>query len=244
MLERKPSLTDQAKAYIKQKIMNDEFEDGRIPSETDLANELGVSRTTIRDALSRLENEGAVYRRQGSGTYVNKPGLQIRTRLEEIWSYEAVLRAHGYTPSTRILDVRVVHAVDKDVEELKVARGEELLVVEKLFLEDEEPVILTVNRIPRRLVTATYEDDDWHLPIYKFLWEHGQQRLVYYLSDIVPIISDEKLSSILQIHQGVALLAFEEVGYNDENVPILLTSSYIRDDLLRFRLIRRRVQTS
>lgn len=244
MLERKPSLTDQAKAYIKQKIMNDEFEDGRIPSETDLANELGVSRTTIRDALSRLENEGAVYRRQGSGTYVNKPGLQIKTRLEEIWSYEAVLRAHGYTPSTRILDVRVVHAVDRDVEELKVARGEELIVVEKLFLEDEDPVILTVNRIPRRLVTATYEDDDWHLPIYKFLWEHGQQRLVYYLSDIVPIISDEKLSSILQIKQGVALLAFEEVGYNDENVPILLTSSYIRDDLLRFRLIRRRVQTT
>lgn len=242
MLERKPSLTDQAKAYIKQKIMNDEFEDGRIPSETFLANELGVSRTTIRDALSRLENEGAVYRRQGSGTYVNRPGLQIRTRLEEIWSYEAVLRAHGYTPSTRILDVRMEQATERDVEELKIALGKELIVVEKLFLEDEEPVILTINRFPRHLITQNYEDEDWHLPIYQFLSVFSQQRLMYYLSDVVPMIADGKLSALLHIRQGAPLMAFEEVGYNDANVAILLASSYIRDDLLRFRLIRRRVQ--
>ncbi len=242
MLERKPSLTDQAKAYIKQRIMNDEFEDGRIPSETDLAGELGVSRTTIRDALSRLENEGAVYRRQGSGTYVNKPGLQIKTRLEEIWSYEEVLRAHGYIPSTRILDVRSEPAADDDVAALKVARGEELVVVEKLFLEDEEPVILTINRIPQKLLTTPYRKSDWHLPIYQFLWEYGQQRLNYYLSDIVPIVADEKISSILHVKRGAPLLTFEEVGYSEENATILLTSSYIRDDLLRFRLIRRRMQ--
>ena len=241
MLERKPSLTDQAKANIKQRILDNEFEDGRIPSETDLANELGVSRTTIRDALSRLENEGAVYRRQGSGTYVNGPGLQIRTRLEEIWSYEAVLRAHGYTPSTQILEVRS-RAAAKDGElDLEVAQGDELIVVDKLFLEDEQPVILTVNRMPSKLFTQPYRDDDWHVPIYQFLWEKAQQRLAYYLSDIVPVNADEKLSAILHVKAGTALLSFEEVGYSDENDAILSTSSYIRDDLLRLRLIRRRV---
>lgn len=241
MLERKPSLTDQAKANIKQRILDNEFEDGRIPSETDLANELGVSRTTIRDALSRLENEGAVYRRQGSGTYVNNPGLQIRTRLEEIWSYEAVLRAHGYTPSTQILDVHSRIAVADGELDLAIARGDELVIVEKLFLEDEQPVILTINRMPRKLFTQPYVKDDWHLPIYQLLGEKAQQRLAYYLSDIVPVNADEKLSAILHVKAGTALLSFEEVGYNDENDAILSTSSYIRDDLLRLRLIRRRV---
>jgi GntR family transcriptional regulator len=46
--------------------LNAEFEEGRIPSETDLAVELGVSRTTIRDALSRLELEGTIIRKQGA----------------------------------------------------------------------------------------------------------------------------------------------------------------------------------
>lgn len=84
MLKRAPSLTDQVKAHIKQQILSDEFEDGRIPAETDLANQLGVSRTTIRDALSRLEIEGAIFRKQGVGTFVNKAGLRIKMRLEEI----------------------------------------------------------------------------------------------------------------------------------------------------------------
>ena len=60
MIKRSPSLTDQVKTHIKQQILINTYEDDRIPSETDLAMELGVSRTTIRDALSRLENEGVV----------------------------------------------------------------------------------------------------------------------------------------------------------------------------------------
>ena len=60
MIKRSPSLTDQVKSHIKEQILNDKFEGNRIPSETDLASELGVSRTTVRDALTRLENEGVI----------------------------------------------------------------------------------------------------------------------------------------------------------------------------------------
>ena len=105
MITRSPSLTDQVKAHLKERIVSGAFEEGRIPSETELATELGVSRTTIRDALSRLENEGSIYRKQGAGTFVNEPGLQIKSRLEEMWSYEEVLRDHGYTPSIRVVAI-------------------------------------------------------------------------------------------------------------------------------------------
>lgn len=241
MLERKPSLTDQAKAHIKQRIVNDEFEDGRIPSETELASELGVSRTTIRDALSRLENEGAVYRRQGSGTYVNNPGLQIKTRLEEIWSYESVLRAHGYTPSTRILDVQSEEADEQQAESLNLEPGEELVSVEKLFLEDERPVIFAINKMPRQLLTEPFTSEAWHVPIYEFISQHAQQRLSYYLSEIIPVTATAKLAKVLHVKQGEPLISFAEIGFNEENAPILLASSFIRDDLLRLRLIRRKV---
>ena len=81
MLKRHPSLTEQAKANLKQRIVNAEFENGRIPSESDLAKELNVSRSTIREALGHLESEGIIFRKQGSGTFVNEPGLQIKSRL-------------------------------------------------------------------------------------------------------------------------------------------------------------------
>ena len=85
MLKRNPSLTEQVKTHLKQRIVASEFEAGRIPSEADLANELSVSRNTIRDALSRLEMEGFVVRRQGAGTFVNQPVLLIKSRLEEVF---------------------------------------------------------------------------------------------------------------------------------------------------------------
>ncbi len=241
MLERKPSLTEQAKAYIKQQIVDNAFEGDRIPSETDLASELGVSRTTIRDALSRLENEGAVYRKQGSGTYVNRAGLQIRQRLEEMWSYEAVLRAHGYTPSVQILRMERHPASEEAAEQLQLEEGADVVAVEKLFLEDDEPVIFTLNQVPAQLVPETATPEDWVPPIYEFLLAHAHQRLNYYLSEIVPVTASKKLADILHVKPGKALISFVEIGYNEENEPILWTNSYFRDDLLRLRLIRRQV---
>lgn len=241
MLKRAPSLTDQAKSLIKQRILNSQFEGDRIPSETDLAAELGVSRTTIRDALSRLEIEGVIYRKQGAGTFVNRPGLRIKSRLEEIWSYEAVLEAHGYDPSVQILGMKIVPADPEIAIDLTRPVGEPVLVVEKLFLEDREPVILTRNYIPQEMIVESYTEENFRLPIFEFLTLFCQRHLNYYLSDIVPIIAKDQLAEQLHLPDPTALLALEEIGYDDNNEPIVKAFSYFRDDLIRLRLIRRKV---
>ncbi|MFL7837595.1 MAG: GntR family transcriptional regulator [Candidatus Promineifilaceae bacterium] len=239
MLKRSPSLTDQAKAHIKELILDGKFEDGRIPSESDLANELGVSRTTIRDALSRLEIEGTVYRKQGAGTFVNRPGLQIKSRLDEIWSYEAVLEAHGYRPFVELLDVRRERPSGAIREILDMTPDEEVTVIEKLFSEDSEPVIYTQNHIPSRIVNQEIDEEQLTIPIYDFVEVCCQQSLNYYLSEVVPIAADEELAKLLNVKINTPMLALEETGYNDDNEPILWALSIFRDDLVRFRMIRR-----
>ena len=240
MLKRSPSLTELVKSRLKQRILNDEFEAGRIPSETDLATELGVSRTTIRDALSRLELEGVIFRKQGAGTFVNKASLQIKTRLEEIWAYEAMLEAHGYTPSTEILGVEEQPIEAQTAADLGLSPNETILVIKKLFLADNQPVILTFNYIPIRLIKVNYPPDAFHQPVFQFLDLYCQQQLSYYLSEIVPLVAPAWLAPLLHLpsQPQTAILCFEEVGYNQENLPILRACSYFRDDLLRLRLIR------
>jgi GntR family transcriptional regulator len=240
MLKRSPSLTEQAKAYIKERIINDEFDEGRIPSETDLADALGVSRTTIRDALSRLEHEGVIFRKQGAGTFVNDAGLQIKTRLEEIWTYEGMLKAHGYSPTTRIISMDVEPATNDIANALALSPGDNVLVVKKLFLADNSPVTLTVNHIPAALINQPYTKNDFRQPIYKFLSDHCQQHLTYYLSEIVPLLAPKWLVDTLELpKQRSPILAFDEIGYNQDNEPVIQACSYFRDDLLRLRLIRR-----
>jgi GntR family transcriptional regulator len=240
VLKRSPSLTEQAKAYLKERILNAEFEEGRIPSETDLADALGVSRTTIRDALSRLEHEGVIFRKQGAGTFVNDAGLQIKSRLEEIWTYEGMLRAHGYTPTTHIITVEKQPAATAIAEALGLEINDPILMVKKLFRADGSPVTLTVNHIPWAIINQPYTEDDFHQPIYKFLSDFCGQHLTYYLSEIVPLIAPKWLVDTLELpKQRSPLLAFDEIGYNQDNEPVIKACSYFRDDLLRLRLIRR-----
>ncbi len=240
MLQRSPSLTAQTRNHIKQLIVDEEFVNGRIPSETTLANNLGVSRTTIRDALGRLEQEHIVYRKQGAGTFINKASLQIKSKLDEIWSYEEMLRAHGYTPSVKILSADIEKADEETAVSLNLTPDDDVLVVKKLFLENNEPAILTHNIIPAKLLVDGYTDADLLLPIYECLRKNGRSHLSYYVSEIIPVIVSDELSDILQIPAQTPLITFSEIGYNDQNQPILKSKSGFRDDLIRLRLIRRR----
>ena len=240
MLKRTPSLTEQAKACIKKRIFNDEFEAGKIPSETDLAADLGVSRTTVRDALSRLEQDGVVYRKQGAGTFVNKAGLQIKTRLEEIWTYEDMLEAHGYNHTVRVLGAKTETVSPEIAEALNLSQNDEALVIKKLFLADERPVILTVNHIPVSLFTGDCTAGNFKLPVYQFLSKVCGQHLNYYLSEIIPLIAPPWLADLLELpRKKSAILSFDELGYNQDNKAVIKAQSYFRDDLLRLRLIRR-----
>ncbi len=245
MLRRAPSLTDQVKTHVKDMIVNGEFPGGRIPPETELAEALGVSRTTVRDALSRLEMEGTISRKQGAGTFVNNPVLQIRSRLEEIWSYEAMLRAHGLTPSARVIDaietpVSALPYTDAAFD-LELNPADDVLYIRKLFLENDAPVIMAANVVPLSLLPDGYTADDLARPIYDFLDNVAQQPLSYYVTDIVPVTAGGEIVTLLGVAPGTPLVSFDETGYNEANQPIVKAYSYFRDDLLRLRLLRRRV---
>lgn len=239
MIARNPSLTEQVKQHLKDRILSGDFGDGRIPAENDLAAELGVSRTTVRDALSRLEHEGAVVRKQGAGTFVNEAGLQIKSRLEEIWSYEEVLRDHGYEPSVEVLRADIEPADATTAHALGIAPGAEVLAISKLFRENDEPVVVTSNRIAiARIDPAAATDAAF--PVYELLEQHADRHLAYYLSEIVPVALDAERAAVLGVEPGTAVISFEEVGYDQDDEPVVFAQSYFRDDLLRFRLIRRK----
>ena len=241
MLKRNPSLTEQVKSHLKQRINNAEFVNGRIPSEPHLAKELNVSRNTVRDALSRLEMEGVIYRRQGAGTFINEANQLVKTRLEEILPYDTLIQEHGYAPDVQLLSVTEESASHETAQALKLASDETVLQIHKLFLADDKPVIFTCTWISKMLITRPYQNEDFKAATYQFLPDYCQQILAYFLSDIVPLIAPPWLVDHLDLPQQAptALLSFIETGYNQENEPLVRSVSYFRDDLLRLRLIRR-----
>ena len=241
MFKRSPSLVEQVKLHLKQRIINAEFNSGRIPSETDLASELNVSRNTIRDALGRLEIEGAIIRKQGAGTFVNQANLLVKTRLQEIIPYDTLIREHGYTPTITLAGLKK-QPTDATLKQLlNLTPNDQLLIVQKLFLADDKPVIFTQTCIPANIIIHPYTPDDLQLPVFDFLPKFCRQMLAHYLTDIVPLIPPPWLAEHLHLRAApnTALLSFDETGYNQDNRPIIKSTSYFRDDLLRLRMMRR-----
>jgi GntR family transcriptional regulator, N-acetylglucosamine utilization regulator len=112
--------------------------DERLPREERLAALLGVSRITIRHALSNLENESLVRREHGRGTFVRSPRLVAGAR--RLTSLSQELAALGLEARSELLDLRLVGADGEVARGLEVEAGEPVWRVHRLRLVGDEEI--------------------------------------------------------------------------------------------------------
>ena len=70
----------------------------RLPAEVELAANLGVSRTVVRDALSDLERDGYLERVRGIGTLVNRDVVRVENRMDQKLEFNRMIRSIGRVP--------------------------------------------------------------------------------------------------------------------------------------------------
>ena len=124
----------------------------RLPAELDLAGELGVSRTVIRDALSTMERAGYVERVRGIGTVVNRAVLSLRSRLDQKLEYYPLIRSFGSYPHADGIQIQPLRASGELAQSLEVEPGADLICIRKRVLADSTPVIYSINYLPRSLL--------------------------------------------------------------------------------------------
>lgn len=78
----------------------------KLPSESELRDKLKVSRHTVRKALSELEMDGIVQRKQGKGTFVSVP--QLKQELPYLKGFTEEMKSRGYEPGSRLIEYRKV----------------------------------------------------------------------------------------------------------------------------------------
>ena len=234
------SKVEQVTSYMRSLINKRTFENGRLPSEPDLARLLGASRATVRQALSSLAMEGLVVRRHGAGTFVNEYILNIPTRLEEVWDFAEMIRGSGYSPGVRHLELSLGPGPAAAAQKLGLdPESAELLTTANIFLADDVPVIYCIDIIPAGLVNQAYRDEELHGPVYSFLERRCGQRLDHNIAELLPVVADDRLSKLLQCPVGSPLHYFEEIGFNGDGMPIIYSEEYYRPEYFSFHIIRK-----
>lgn len=218
--------------------------DGKLPAETELAAEFGVSRVTVREALSSLERRGLILRRQGLGTFVNRRAANIQTRLEESIEFGEMLRASGHEAGMQVLEFGRAAASEETARRLLIRPGAELVHIHKLFTADARPVIDCTNLIPLDLAPAGERDNllsiiDPTLSIYSILHRWFQQSVDYQISDAEACSAGDDLAARLDCNPQAPLFRIGEVGYTLRQRPVFTGDAYFVPGFIRFRLVRK-----
>ena len=123
-------ISDRVVASLLEELSNGRYAQAdRLPAEVDLATELGVSRTVIRDALSEMERAGYVERVRGIGTVVNRAVLGLRSRLDQKLEYYPLIRSFGSYPHADGIQIYPIRAGAELARDLAIAPGDEVICI-------------------------------------------------------------------------------------------------------------------
>jgi len=182
---------------IKQDIEDGLYkEKEKLPSEFDLANQMGVSRATLREALRILEEDNVIIRRHGVGTFVNTRPL-FNTGIEQLKSVTGMIEQAGMVPGTIFLSTDTQGFTEEDAARFSCSMEDEVVVVERVRTANGEPVAYCIDKVPVTKFPETFTHE--HESIYQLLEETHHKKIMYAVADIEPIGYHEKISPILEV---------------------------------------------
>ena len=214
-----------------------EIEEGRlkpnqkIPTELELSERYQISRMTVRKSLAQLVDEGILAKKQGKGTFVQEP--KMTEDLSSPNSFTNLCKRNGKVPGGRTLKFILEEATDRDLKELKLEPGEQVIRVERLRLADNMPVMLENLYFPGHLKNILVENLD-DTSLYQIL--HDKYGLVTGNSVMEFEISEANSyeAALMEIRAGSPLLLVREIVYDQYGQPLHRTKSLLRGDKFKY----------
>jgi len=204
----------------------------RLSTERSIAESIGVSRQTVRQALARLEREGLVHRRQGDGTYVSEPRLEGSLRV--LTGFTSELSRRGLRVRNRVLDLKLVTppAAVRDTLGTGPAR-DSAVMLRRVRLLDGAPATLETVWMPAERCAPLLDIAMENRSLYATLRELGIEphRAVERLGATV---LDEFEASELDRRPGDPALLVERTTYDRDDRPIEAVKSLLRADRFSF----------
>ncbi len=217
----------QVEEMLRELIKVPEYKNGAfLPKEIDLANRLGISRNTVRQATNKLENEGLLIRKKGIGT-IAAPQIPLQTSLNNWYSFTLEMKSRGVNVLNLELKIEKVQASEKIAKFLKIKAGTELVKLSKLKGAGADPIVYFESFFHPRIELT--QQDDLNKPLYQLL-EEKYCIIVERSSEHINAITDAGVAKKLKINSKFPILFRERVVYDSGNKPIEYNLGYYRSD--------------
>ena len=229
----------QAVDVLRSLISEGSYEPGdRLPPEIELANELGISRTTLRVAMGTLEREGLIVRRQGLGTFVtDRSPTGLRGGLQFLQTLQSLAEEAGMETETSERELSVMTASAEWAEMLCVESGTALNRVQYTIAVEGLRVASIDTLVPESTISMQ-ELAAGSGSLLTLLLEHADIEVSYTHSQVYAVETGASLADRLQVGEGKALLHLVETYFDRKGKPIALAYNHFVTDRFSFYIGR------
>ena len=236
---RKQPLYDQLVDILSEKIDHEYRPGDLIPSERELSERYGLSRTTVRLALQELERLGLVVRQHGRGTFVADRSAQT-TNLMQAYSFTEQMRGMGRDPLTTILEFSEVEADKNLVEHMNVRLGERLFKIKRLRSADAMPMMVERTYLPARKFLTLRRPMLEQKPLYDIIEQDFHEKIKVAEEEFFASIARPSDAHMLDISEGAPVLDLVRTTYNVHNEIVEYTLSVARADQFKYKVMHQR----
>jgi GntR family transcriptional regulator len=227
--------------YQLRELLRDEVASGRwevgerLPSERELCETFNLSRTTIREAIDALVNEGLLRREKGRGTFIAEPKITQKW-LEAPDSFTESMLEQGYQIETRVMNLSVTSAPYKVSRELRLRSAEPVIVLDRIRLILQEPILLVTSYIPEKYCPGLVNEDFSHQSLYQVLRDKYNIQITQAKRFMEAVAANELEADLLHVRQGAPLMLIESTAYREDGSPIEHFKARHRGDRTRFEV--------
>lgn len=235
---RRESASSAVTNQLRQAIASGTFASGeQFPSEPRLAELLGTSRASLRDALRSLSDEGLVIRRHGVGTFVADVRGAVVTSLHLNFGVSRLIELCGKRPGTRHLLARHERGSPDVRLRLQLGPDEGVLAVERIRTADGHPAVYSTDYIPERF--APVAPDDLGGSVYRYLEDVQHQVVDHGFATLTPSVAAGSIAAALEVEPGELLMTVRQLDVRSDGVPVLYGIEHYVARMFAFSVLRR-----
>jgi GntR family transcriptional regulator len=233
------SLVDRATESIQRLIDEAELGPGdKLPGELQLAEQLEVSRSTVREALNVLAARQRVERRQGVGTIVRATPVVVGSLNENLGVTE-LIRSAGYEPSGATAEVSRRPATDEERDALQLGEDAAVVAVERIYAADGQPVAHSIDVVPATSfdgASASYQPDE---SLYAFLQQHCDIAVTHGIARVRAGTLDPSLAEAMERSVASPTIVIRQLDFNEAGQPVLFGFDTYSGEAFELSVVRR-----
>ena len=200
----------------------------KIPSERQLCKDYGVSRTTIRNAIGQLVNDGLIFQIQGKGSFVTGRD-DLKDNLSNYYSFTQRTKLRGMSPNSEILDFRVKKASSNLAKAMGINKMDLVIEIIRLRLADNEPMMYETSFIPYERFRNVSKDLVAKKPLYE-IFEDANAKIFTVNERFSVANLTKKIANFLGQRIDSPSLKVIRKSYDFEDRLLEYTISYARGD--------------